>query len=236
MLEVVQKIRQELKVNSNPAVRDSNLRYFKEEIHCYGLKAAAVKSIAKKYWVEIKKLGKHQVFEISRDLLRSGMLEETGIVTLWIPKLKRKFEQNDLVIFRDWIEKYINNWANCDSFCNHTIGDYLEKYPHKVTELKSWAMSKNRWMKRAAAVSLIVPARRGEFLEDIFEIADIMLEDKDDMVQKGYGWMLKEASRKHRDEVFDYVIKNKKKMPRTALRYAIELMPDDIRSEAMKKS
>jgi 3-methyladenine DNA glycosylase AlkD len=73
------------------------------------------------------------------------------------------------------------------------------------------------------------------FLGNVFEIADLLLTDNDDMVQKGYGWLLKEASRKHQKEVFDYVMRNKKAMPRTALRYAIELMPKDMKAEAMKK-
>jgi 3-methyladenine DNA glycosylase AlkD len=55
------------------------------------------------------------------------------------------------------------------------------------------------------------------------------------MVQKGYGWLLKEESRKHQEKVFDYVVKNRKVMPRTALRYAIELMPRELKQEAMKK-
>ena len=59
--------------------------------------------------------------------------------------------------------------------------------------------------------------------------------DRDDMVQKGYGWLLKEASRKHTDEVFAFVMKNRQQMPRTALRYAIELMPKEMKAEAMKK-
>jgi len=89
-------------------------------------------------------------------------------------------------------------------------------------------------MRRAAAVSLIVPAKEGKFLKDVFEITDLLLLDKDDMVQKGYGWLLKEASRLHQKEVFDFIVKNKKKMPRTALRYAIELMPKNLKAEAMK--
>ncbi len=73
------------------------------------------------------------------------------------------------------------------------------------------------------------------FLEDVFEIADILLSDKDDLVQKGYGWMLKEASRQHQREVFNYIMRKKTVMPRTALRYAIEKMPEDLRRRAMKK-
>ena len=90
-------------------------------------------------------------------------------------------------------------------------------------------------MRRASSVSLIIPARKGLFLDAIFEIADNLLLDKDDLVQKGYGWMLKAASESHQQEVFDYVMKNKFKMPRTALRYAIEKMPKNLKIIAMEK-
>jgi 3-methyladenine DNA glycosylase AlkD len=55
------------------------------------------------------------------------------------------------------------------------------------------------------------------------------------MVQKGYGWLLKEASKAHQQQVFDYVMKWKAKMPRTALRYAIEKMPVEMRRQAMSR-
>jgi 3-methyladenine DNA glycosylase AlkD len=55
------------------------------------------------------------------------------------------------------------------------------------------------------------------------------------MVQKGYGWMLKEASKPHQKEVFDFVMMHKSVMPRTALRYAIEKMPPELKVRAMEK-
>jgi 3-methyladenine DNA glycosylase AlkD len=85
------------------------------------------------------------------------------------------------------------------------------------------------------AVTLIIPAGSGKFLPDIFEIAGILLTDKDDLVQKGYGWMLKSASKQHLQEIFDFVYRNKINMPRTALRYAIEKMPEDMKRRAMSK-
>jgi len=109
------------------------------------------------------------------------------------------------------------------------------QFPEYTDELKCWTRSENRWMRRAAAVSLIVPAKHGKFLPEALGIAELLLTDSDDLVQKGYGWLLKEASRKHTEEVFAFVMKNKKEMPRTALRYAIELMPKDLKAEAMKK-
>lgn len=144
-------------------------------------------------------------------------------------------QPGDLAIFEHWIDRYIDNWATCDGFCNHAVGDFITRYPERVSDLKRWAESGNRWMRRAAAVSLIVPAKRGEFLDEVFGIADLLLTSSDDMVQKGYGWLLKETSRKHQEEVFAYVMRHRTVMPRTALRYAIELMPKELREEAMKK-
>jgi 3-methyladenine DNA glycosylase AlkD len=110
---------------------------------------------------------------------------------------------------------------------------YTRRY---IAALKQWAKQDNRWLKRAAAVTLIIPAKKGMFLEHIFEIADILLHDADDLVQKGYGWMLKAASQSHQQEVFHYVMQHKATMPRTALRYAIEKMPQDMRQQAMAKN
>ena len=68
-----------------------------------------------------------------------------------------------------------------------------------------------------------------------FAIADILHSDKDDMVQKGYGWMLKAASQAHQKDVFNYVMSKKTTMPRTSLRYAIEKMTPELKAQAMVK-
>jgi 3-methyladenine DNA glycosylase AlkD len=232
---VITSIRKDLKEHADPETRKSSQRFFKEEIACYGIKTATVVAIAKKHWKDVKSRNKQEIFGVCEELYQSGMIEDAFIVSTWAHLLADRFEREDLAIFRRWIGTYITNWAACDGFCNHSMGEFIVQYPDTIAELKHWTRSENRWMRRAAAVSLIVPAKHGMFLDDAIEIAGLLLTDKDDMVQKGYGWLLKEASRQHRQEVFDYVMQNKKMMPRTALRYAIELMPKDLRTEAMKK-
>jgi len=232
---VISRIRKELESIADPALQESSKRFFKEEIRCYGTKTAAVIALAKKYWKEVKSRPKPEIFALCEKLYQSGYMEESFIVSEWAHSLSGQYERSDLPVFRHWIETYITNWASCDGFCNHTLGDFVEQFPDTVDEMKRWTQSGNRWMRRAAAVSLIVPAKHGKFLSESMEIADLLLTDTDDMVQKGYGWLLKEASRKHTGEIFDYVMKNKQRMPRTALRYAIELMSPEMRSEAMKK-
>ena len=234
MNNILAQIREELKANTDQKTQKSFQRFFKEQVKYYGVKTETVGKIAKKYWKQAKTLDKQTIFRLCEELYRSDYTEEAFIVAFWLPNYIDKLEPSDLATFKVWIERYINNWAKCDGFCNHTIGDLIQKYPETLGEVKSWAKSKNRWLKRAAAVSLIVPAKKGCFLQEAFEICDMLLADKDDMVQKGYGWLLKEESRKHQKEVFDYVVKNRKVMPRTALRYAIELMPKELKAQAMK--
>ena len=232
---VINIIRKELIDNSDPAPKVNFQRYFKEQVQFYGVKQGLVTKIANKHWTDIKVRSKEEIFELCEELFRTNYFEEEYIVTTWVPKLKNRFEPDDFAVFQRWIEFYVTNWASCDSFCNHSVCDFVEKFTEYLDKLKTWASSSDRWMKRASAVSLIIPARHDKHLNLVFEITDLFLMDKDDMVQKGYGWLLKEASHLHQTEVFDYVMKNKKVMPRTALRYAIERMPKEMKIEAMKK-
>lgn len=235
MKSIVDRIRAVLREKADEKTLASSQRFFKEPVKSYGANMQQCSRIARQFWPEVKKLKKAEIFELCEQLFASDYNEEAHIVSSWLPKMIGQFNKNDWYIFKGWIEKYINNWAKCDSFCNHTMGDYLMKFPDFIKELKGWTASENRWVKRAATVSLIIPARKGYFLNDIFEISDRLLLDNDDMVQKGYGWLLKSTSEVHQKEVYEYILKNREKMPRTALRYAIEKMPEDMRKEAMKR-
>jgi 3-methyladenine DNA glycosylase AlkD len=232
---VIARIRQELMEHADPEIQKTSKRFFKESIVCYGMKTATAIAIAKRYWKEVKEQSKPEIFALCEELYKSGYLEESFIASNWTHTLSERYEREDFIVFRHWIDTYITNWASCDGFCNHTMGNFVGQYPDYTDELKRWTHSENRWMRRAAAVSLIVPAKQGGFLKESIEIADLLLTDSDDMVQKGYGWLLKEVSRKHKNTVFSFVMRNKRRMPRTALRYAIELMPKDLKAEAMVK-
>ena len=235
MKDILEKVRHELLEASNEQAREASQRYFREEVKLYGIKAKQLRETARDNFRIVKKLSKAEIFDLCEELWKSGMIEETIVACLWTERITRQFTADDFTIFQRWVSLYVNNWASCDTLCNHTIGDFIQMFPSYLAELRNWALSDNRWVRRASAVTLIIPARRGKFLNEIFEIATILLEDRDDMVQKGYGWMLKAASEAHQQEVFDFVMKNKAIMPRTALRYAIEKMPPELRSKAMAR-
>jgi len=237
--DVITRLRQELQANANPETHASGKKFFKEneKVNLIGLKFSVVSKIGKKYLAEIKeaKLSKEEVFSLCEKLWLSGYLEEISVACLWSEAQAKHYQQEDFKVFASWVENYVTNWAACDTLSNHTIGSLITMYPELADRLPDWAKSPNRWIRRASAVSLIVPAKRGHFFGHVLSIADILLMDSDDMVQKGYGWLLKAASATHEQEVFDYVMKNKSVMPRTALRYAIEKMSPERKKLAMMK-
>ena len=247
---IISQLRQTIINSIDKESSVSHDRFFKEDevVKAHGLKTADIHKIAKEAFEQIEEYPKETIFELCEELWKSGYLDEAAIACDWSESQHKKYEPADFAIFEHWLNDYVANWAHCDTLCNHTIGLFVMKYPDYITELKKWAKSPNRWLRRGAAVTLIIPARNGLFLKDILEIAGILLLDNDDLVQKGYGWMLKAASmsetfvkgsdekkKEHLDAVFNFVVKNKEIMPRTALRYAIEKMPAEFKAEAMKK-
>src|SRR4030042_4918661 len=235
METIIEKIRKELIRNADEKTRIQGEKYFKENVKIYGLKSAQTEQISNKHFKTITDKSKANIFSICEEFWKSGYMEEAGLACMWSYNVRKQYEPADFKVFERWVNKYVSNWAACDTLCNHTVGTFIEMYPSYLKELKRWAKSDNRWVKRASAVTLIVPARKGMFLEDIFEISGILHSDTDDMVQKGYGWMLKVASQAHQKEVFDYIMRKKKTMPRTSLRYAIEKMPPELKAKAMAK-
>lgn len=232
---MITEVRQALAISVDEKTRRTGQNFFKEKILLYGVRIPIVRKIARESFEKIKDKPTAEIYSLCEELWKSGYTEESYIACDWSYFIHPNYAPADFKVFEEWINKYVDNWASCDTLCNHTVGAFIELYPEYVDELKKWAQSANRWTKRAAAVSLIIPARKGLFLKDIIEIADILMMDTDDLVQKGYGWMLKAASEAHTEEIYKYVLSHKAYMPRTAYRYAIEKMPADLKAKAMEK-
>ena len=231
---LINQARQELRKYIDEKYQKGEKRFFKEKIKNIGVRVPNRRLVARQLWSEVRQLPKEKLLQIIEKML-AGYVEETTIALDWLYRNKANFMKKDFVVFERWLEKYIDNWSKCDDFCTHSIGFMVNLYPELLPKVFKWTRSKNRWVKRASAVTLIYPfGKKKRFLEQIFKTAEALLTDPDDMVQKGYGWMLKEASKYNQKQVFEFVMRNKIKMPRTALRYAIEKMPESLRKRAMK--
>jgi len=232
---IIEDIKEDLLEMVDEDYKEGVQRYFNNEIDNYGIRTPKVRKIAKEYFKEINDRSKDVILDLCEELLQTGISENYTIAFQWAYRIKNRYEKEDFDRFESWLEKYVNNWGACDDFCTHAFGYFVYEYPEYISDVKEWTKSDNMWKRRAAAVIMIYSIRKEKHLDDILEIADLLFYDDEDLVQKGYGWMLKEASKNYEKEVFDYIMKNKDDMPRTSLRYAIEKMPGEMREKAMEK-
>ena len=232
---IIDKIRQELAKVDKPENKLDYQKFFKEKLkERYGLKTAILRKIINKCFKDVCMLPKEEILDICDNLLESDIQYGRSFAFIWAEKLKGDYSKADFNRFEKWLEKYVDNWASCDSLSTGAIGNLILHFPELASKTRKWTKSKNMWFRRASAVSLITPVSNGMLLDEVFKIAGILLCDKEDLVQKGYGWMLKVAGDEFPNEVFAYVMRNKKRMPRTALRYAIEKYPQEKKKEAMR--
>jgi 3-methyladenine DNA glycosylase AlkD len=129
----------------------------------------------------------------------------------------------------------INNWDLVDLGCLHMTGSYLFDKPRSI--LYKLARSKNIWERRTAILSTCYFIRQND-LDDTFKIAEILVKDKEDLVHKATGWMLRFAGDKDRKRLLSFLDQYAATMPRTLLRYAIEKLEPKWREHymAMKKN
>lgn len=124
----------------------------------------------------------------------------------------------------------INNWDLVDVSCRDVVGGYLMDKPRDV--LYKLAESDDLWERRIAMVSTWEFIRHGD-LDDTFQLAEVLLHDKHDLMHKAMGWMLREAGKRSEDRLRHFLDEHAWEMPRTALRYAIEKFPSETRQHYM---
>jgi len=219
-------IRKDLRKLGDAKRKKDNEKYFKEGIKTYGVKVPDARGVAGKYLSQTKNMGLNDRIRLAEKLLRDGVFEE-GIVAFEIVwKAKRYYTKDTFRVFERWLDRYVKNWAHCDELSNHLFGYLIEKYPELAARMVPWTKSKNRWKRRSAAVSFILPARKGKNTKEIFDISEKLMDDKDYMVQKGVGWLLKEESKSNKKKVIDFLMKWKGKTSGLIVSYATEKMPE----------
>jgi 3-methyladenine DNA glycosylase AlkD len=231
---IAAKIRRRIIAEADPRRAEGERRYFKGTIRNRGLSVPKCVALARDIYRQYKpELSQDEWFALAEKLLASGWHEE-GTVGLAVASRSKPDPSVGLFErYERWLGTYVGNWAHCDELCTHLIAKVIVAQPALVRRLPPWTKSDNRWLRRGAAVSLVSPARRGQFIKESLGIAKALVSDEDDMVQKGVGWLLKETAKSHRDEVTAFLEQNVGRMPRTAFRYAIELFPPAERKRLM---
>jgi 3-methyladenine DNA glycosylase AlkD len=125
-------------------------------------------------------------------------------------------------VYRDYLDHtaYVNNWDLVDVSCGPIVGRYLQA--RSRAPLYDLAPSSLVWERRIAMVSTQHFLRSGE-THDLFQIAELLLSDRQDLIHKAVGWSLREAGKRvDRNALREFLDEHAARMPRIALRYAVE--------------
>lgn len=168
-------------------------------------------------------------------LLHSKIHEERMLALLiLVDQFAKGDEKSRKKIFDLYLgnTKYINNWDLVDLTADRTIGAYLENRPKNI--LLKLAKSKSLWERRISILATFHFIKKGQS-EWTLKIAEILLDDKEDLMHKAVGWMLREVGKRcSEEEECAFLDKHVRKMPRTMLRYAIERFSQEKKSHYMK--
>ncbi len=167
-------------------------------------------------------------------LLNSSVHEERLIALfILVDRYGKGNEKEKAEIFSFYMKnrKGINNWDLVDLSAPKIVGKHLLNKDRSL--LYKFASSKNLWERRIAVLSTYEFIRQDDF-ETTLEVAEILLEDKHDLIHKAVGWMLREIGKRDLQTEEKFLKKHYKKMPRTMLRYAIEKFPESKRKKYLQ--
>jgi 3-methyladenine DNA glycosylase AlkD len=220
--ELVAATEERMRAAADPRHETGVRNFFIEPVDPWGVRSADLKPIEQMVYRELKRMTLAERNKYCDKLWKRGKLEEGALVCHVYRRFASECRTCEFKLFERWIDRYVNNWAHCDGISAWLLAACIGNEPSLKAELFGWTRSGNRWKRRATAVSLLQEAKKGRSSEDIFRIAGELAHDEDTMVQKGVGWLLKEAYPKRPEAVVEFLAETQP--PRLVVRYAAEKM------------
>ncbi len=188
-----------------------------------GVNVPDTRLVAKKY--------KDAPLSVVEKLFKSKIHEERLLGVFILVQKYEKINNDTIVEFYLKHNQKINNWDLVDMSAPNIVGHYY--FNKNRSPLRRLAKSDNLWERRTAIIATFYFIRRGQF-DETLAIAQILLNDKHDLIHKAVGWMLREVGNRERKVEEEFLIKHYRKMPRTMLRYAIEKFEEPLRLKYLK--
>nr|VFK25683.1 MAG: 3-methyladenine DNA glycosylase AlkD [Candidatus Kentron sp. MB]VFK29669.1 MAG: 3-methyladenine DNA glycosylase AlkD [Candidatus Kentron sp. MB]VFK74865.1 MAG: 3-methyladenine DNA glycosylase AlkD [Candidatus Kentron sp. MB] len=231
--DVVERLRRSLVSLGDPHHAEGAKRYLGEKFRAYGVRGGK-KEIARQLRAALRQhvsLEDEARMALAEALFASGIYEEGQAAILLLQRRKRPFPPETLRMLERWICAHVNNWGICDSFCIGVVCRIPLAFPDQTRVLRGWADSRNRWVRRAACVTMAKLCRVGDFAEDVIELSELLLarNERDDIVQKAWGWMLKELAQRRPALALPYFFRTAPRLPKLVLAQATERLPKSTR-------
>lgn len=232
-------IKKELQKYSNAKRKETNEWFFKTGKGEYGegdifigIRVPDIRKVTKKF-ADVD-------FKILQELLYSKIHEERLLALLILVEqtkvsVKRQnvAEQRKIVRFYLKHRRQVNNWDLVDLSTHYILGQVILDGLESEKILDKYSQAKSMWERRMSIVSTWIIIRTGN-IKPTLRISKKLLGDKEDLIHKAVGWMLREAWKKDSKKVEAFLIKNYKQLPRTTLRYAIERIEEKKRKRFLK--
>lgn len=210
--------------------------FFKEQIQSHGWYTADLRRAIRRCRKEI--LREHDsafLVKIADELFSGSVLEEKIAAVFLLETLDAQCGESEFKLFESWLDR-ISSWADHDALVHDLIAPMMAAKPVRAKTVFRWAKSRNRWHRRAACVALIRGARARMFFPEIVRLSDRLLDDQDDMVQKGLGWLLRETAKYDARRTVRYLMKIRERAPRLVLRTACETLPATMREPILQRA
>lgn len=242
--QAAKQIIKALKAAGHPDRAAQSRIFFKdyEDVRFFGLSTPEARAVEREFFTAIKSSGKsiwtlEDALALCDLLIREPQLEAKQIGIEVLARFKRQFTPPLLATIKGWLaDNHCSNWATTDGICSVVLAPLLQKYPELIVELKRWTREENLWVRRAAAVPFTGMARRGQYLDDAYEIAEALLDYPEDLIHKATGWLLRDAGKTDAARLEAFLLRHGPRIPRTALRYAIEKFSPEKRKLLLAKT
>jgi 3-methyladenine DNA glycosylase AlkD len=211
--------------------------FFKQEVKSRGWYTNELRKVAVRFRRTIlSEHGREYLLQVADKLFRGEVLEEKVFAVLMLQGMVGEFGKSEFKLFESWLDR-VTTWADHDALVHYLIGPMIVADGSLLSRPPRWAKKKTGtpWHQRAAAVSLIHSTRQHKNFGDIRRITEMLLTSDNDMVQKGLGWLLREAAKANPDQTVKYLITIRERTPRFVLRTACETLPAKTRELVLKK-
>jgi 3-methyladenine DNA glycosylase AlkD len=231
--DVAAQIRRALKDGGSAEHASGVQWFFKDEIKSHGWYTADLRRASIRFRREVRKeRGLNFLIEVADHLFTGSVLEEKIAAVFLLEKLDPEFGNREFKLFESWLDR-ISSWADHDALVHSLIAPMVATQPARAKTVLRWAKSPDRWHRRAACVALIRGARARMFFPEITKLSDSLLDDENDMVQKGLGWLLRETAKFDAQQTVAYLMKIRARAPRLILRTACETLPPAVKRRVL---
>ncbi len=233
---IAQHIRTVLKTGGSAPHTIEVQRFFKEEVQSRGWYTHELRKVAVRFRRTIVADGGTEfLLKVADQLFRGDILEEKVFAVVMLEGLVTDFGKAEFRLFESWLDR-VSTWADHDALVHYLIGPILAADASLLSRPPIWARKRNRWHRRAAAVSLIHSTRQHKNFAHIQRITEMLLPSDDDMVQKGLGWLLREAAKFNPKQTVSYLMTIRDRAPRLVLRTACETLDKATRERVLART